>query len=40
MWAKWKDWRLEEASDHEGSMAKSQLERSMKYAKMIYGIIE
>ena len=30
---------LEEIDDHEGSMAKSQLERSMKYSKMIYKII-
>ena len=29
-----------EAKDHEGGMAKSQLERSMKYAKMIYKIID
>ena len=29
-----------EASDHEGGMAKSQLERSMKYAKMIYKIVD
>ena len=40
MWAQWKDFRLSEADDHEGKMAKSQLERSMKYAKMIYDIIE
>ena len=40
MWAKWKDFRIEEKKDHEGSMAKSQLERSMKYAKMIYKIID
>ena len=26
--------------DHEGKMAKSQLERSMKYAKMIYNMID
>ena len=39
MWAKWKDFRLNQNED-EGSMAKSQLERSMKYAKMIYGIID
>ena len=26
--------------DHEGKMAKSQLERSMKYSKMIYKIID
>ena len=31
---------VNEASDHEGKMAKSQLERSMKYAKMIYKIID
>ena len=30
----------EESSDHEGKMAKSQLERSMKYSKMIYKIID
>ena len=29
-----------EAKDNEGGMAKSQLERSMKYAKMIYKIID
>ena len=29
-----------EAKDHEGGMAKAQLERSMKYAKMIYKIID
>jgi|TARA_B100000085_G_C18309117_1_gene417526 hypothetical protein len=29
-----------EATDHEGKMAKAQLERSMKYAKMIYKIIQ
>ena len=41
MWAKWKDFRLqEESTDHEGKMAKAQLERSMKYAKMIYKIID
>ena len=40
MWAQWKDFRLNEADDHEGKMAKAQLERSMKYAKMIYDIIE
>ena len=39
MWAKWKDFRLSQNED-EGSMAKSQLERSMKYAKMIYKIID
>ena len=38
MWAQWKDFRLNEADDHEGKMAKAQLERSMKYAKMIYDI--
>ena len=31
---------VNEASDHEGKMAKAQLERSMEYAKMIYKIIE
>ena len=41
MWAKWKDFRLqEESTDHEGKMAKAQLERSMKYAKMIYNIVD
>ena len=29
-----------EADDHEGKMAKQQLERTMKYAKMIYKIID
>jgi hypothetical protein len=29
-----------EAKDHEGKMAKAQLERSMEYAKMIYKIID
>jgi|TARA_R110000851_G_scaffold15730_7_gene51902 hypothetical protein len=29
-----------EGKDHEGSMAKSQLERSMKYSKMIYNMIQ
>ena len=29
-----------EAKDHEGKMAKSQLERSMEYSKMIYKIIQ
>ena len=29
-----------EADDHEGKMAKAQLERSMEYAKMIYKIID
>jgi len=29
-----------EADDHEGKMAKAQLERSMKYAKMIYKIVD
>ena len=29
-----------ELKDHEGKMAKSQLERSMKYSKMIYKIIQ
>ena len=32
--------KVNEASDHEGQMAKSQLERSMEYAKMIYKIIQ
>ena len=41
MWAQWKDFRLDEATpDHEGKMAKQQLERTMKYAKMIYKIID
>ena len=31
---------LIEKKDHEGSMAKSQLERSKKYAMMIYKIIQ
>tara|TARA_Y100001937_G_scaffold663_1_gene783 strand:- start:5925 stop:7241 length:1317 start_codon:yes stop_codon:yes gene_type:complete len=31
--------KLSEIEDHEGSMAKSQLERSMKYSKMIYDMI-
>tara|TARA_S200002703_G_scaffold23311_2_gene20109 strand:+ start:609 stop:872 length:264 start_codon:yes stop_codon:yes gene_type:complete len=31
---------LTEADDHEGKMAKSQLERSMKYSKMIYKMID
>ena len=31
---------LNEADDHEGKMAKAQLERSMKYAKMIYKIVD
>ena len=35
-----KKYGFSEASDHEGGMAKAQLERSMKYAKMIYKIIE
>jgi hypothetical protein len=29
-----------EADDHEGKMARSQLERSMKYSKMIYNMID
>ena len=40
MWKKWKDFRLNEADDHEGKMAKAQLERSMEYAKMIYKMID
>tara|TARA_B100001079_G_scaffold207431_1_gene181279 strand:- start:741 stop:1028 length:288 start_codon:yes stop_codon:yes gene_type:complete len=40
MWSQWKDFRLDEIEDHEGKMAKSQLERTMKYAKMIYKIID
>ena len=39
MWAQWKDFRLSEG-DHEGEMAKSQLERCMKLSKMIYQKIE
>ena len=31
---------VDEADDHEGKMAKAQLERSMKYAKMIYKIVD
>ena len=31
---------VEEADDHEGKMAKAQLERSIKYAKMIYKIVD
>lgn len=40
MWAQWKDFRLQEADDHEGQMAKGQLERSMEYSKMILQKIE
>ena len=40
MWKKWKDFRLNEADDHEGKMAKAELERSMEYAKMIYKMID
>ena len=41
MWAQWKDFRLDEGTPaHEGKMAKQQLERTMKYAKMIYKIID
>ena len=41
LWAQWKDFRLAEATpDHAGKMAKQQLERTMKYAKMIYKIID
>ena len=32
--------KVNEADDHEGKMAKSQLERSMKYSKMIYKMID
>ena len=32
--------KVKELKDHEGKMAKSQLERSMKYSKMIYNIIQ
>ena len=35
-----KKYDVNEAGDHEGKMAKAQLERSMKYAKMIYKIID
>ena len=35
-----KKYGVNEASDHEGKMAKAQLERSMEYAKMIYKIID
>ena len=35
-----KKYDVNEASDHEGKMAKAQLERSMKYAKMIYKIVD
>jgi hypothetical protein len=31
---------INETDDHEGKMAKAQLERSMKYSKMIYKIID
>ena len=31
---------VNEADDHEGKMAKAQWERSMKYAKMIYKIVD
>ena len=31
---------VDEADDHEGKMAKAQLERSMKYSKMIYKIVD
>ena len=31
---------VNETKDHEGKMAKSQLERSMKYSKMIYNMIQ
>ena len=32
--------KVKELKDHEGQMAKSQLERSMKYSKMIYKMIQ
>ena len=35
-----KKYDVNEASDHEGKMAKAQLERSMKYAKIIYKIVD
>ena len=31
--------KIDEADDHEGKMAKAQLERSMEYAEMIYKMI-
>jgi len=40
MWSQWKDFRLQEVDDHEGQMAKGQLERSMEYSKMILQKIE
>jgi|TARA_R100000030_G_scaffold10520_2_gene7185 hypothetical protein len=45
MWGAYQDYAREnesvnEADDHEGKMAKAQLERSMEYAKMIYKIIQ
>ena len=35
-----KKYNFYEADDHEGKMAKQQLERSMEYAKMIYNIVD
>ena len=32
--------KVKELKDHEGQMAKSQLERSMKYSNMIYNMIQ
>ena len=41
MWSQWKDFRLnEKKGDHEGQMAKSQLKRSVKLARMNYEIID
>jgi len=41
MWSQWKDFRLnEKKGDHEGQMAKSQLKRSIKLARMNYEIID
>jgi len=39
MWSQWKDFRLSEGQEA-GQMAKSQLKRSVKLARMIYEIIE
>ena len=35
-----KKYNFYEADDHQGKMAKQQLERSMEYAKMIYNIVD
>ena len=41
MWSQWKDFRLnEKKGDHEGQMAKSQLKRSVKLARMDYEVID